>query len=320
MHYDVFNGDADGILSLVQLRLLAPREAVLVTGVKRDISLLQRVSAAAGDTVQVLDISLEQNLLPLQRLLQQDVAVDYIDHHRAGEIPQSPLLTTHIDLSADTCTALIVDKLLDGQQRLWAIAAAFGDNMLTAARRLAVTLALNDTDTAFLQQLGTLINYNAYGNKVAELHIDPATLFRQLVGYHSPWALRDDFSSPYYVLQAAYARDMQQLSALMPAHNDDVLLLYRLPDAPWAKRISGVLGNQLANANPDKAIAIVTDNPDSTLMISLRAPLNNRQGAGTLCSRFVSGGGRAAAAGINTLPAQQLALFRESVIAYYARG
>lgn len=320
MHYDVFNGDADGILSLVQLRLLAPREAVLVTGVKRDISLLQRVSAAAGDTVQVLDISLEQNLLPLQRLLQQDVTVDYIDHHRAGEIPQSPLLTTHIDLSADTCTALIVDKLLDGQQRLWAIAAAFGDNMLTAARRLAATLALNDTDTAFLQQLGTLINYNAYGNKVAELHIDPATLFRQLVGYHSPWALRDDFSSPYYVLQAAYARDMQQLSALMPAHNDDVLLLYRLPDAPWAKRISGVMGNQLANANPDKAIAIVTDNPDSTLMISLRAPLNNRQGAGTLCSRFTSGGGRAAAAGINTLPAQQLAQFLESVIAYYARS
>ncbi|MDN5370848.1 MAG: hypothetical protein PWP74_2156 [Shewanella sp.] len=318
MHYDVFNGDADGILSLVQLRLLAPREAVLVTGVKRDISLLQRVSAAAGDTVQVLDISLEQNLLPLQRLLQQDVTVDYIDHHRAGEIPQSPLLTTHIDLSADTCTALIVDKLLDGQQRLWAIAAAFGDNMLTAARRLAATLALNDTDTAFLQQLGTLINYNAYGNKVAELHIDPATLFRQLVGYHSPWALRDDFSSPYYVLQAAYARDMQQLSALMPAHNDDVLLLYRLPDAPWAKRISGVMGNQLANANPDKAIAIVTDNPDSTLMISLRAPLNNRQGAGTLCSRFTSGGGRAAAGGINALPVQQLAQFRESVIAYYA--
>lgn len=320
MHYDVFNGDADGILSLVQLRLLAPREAVLVTGVKRDISLLQRVTAAAGDTVQVLDISLEQNLLPLQRLLQQDVTVDYIDHHRAGEIPQSPLLTTHIDLSADTCTALIVDKLLDGQQRLWAIAAAFGDNMLTAARRLAATLALNDTDTAFLQQLGTLINYNAYGNKVAELHIDPATLFRQLVGYHSPWALREDFSSPYYVLQAAYAGDMQQLSALMPAHNDDVLLLYQLPDAPWAKRISGVMGNQLANANPDKAIAIVTDNPDSTLMISLRAPLNNRQGAGTLCSRFATGGGRAAAAGINTLPAQQLAQFRESVIAYYARS
>ena len=41
--YDVFNGDADGICSLVQLRLAEPRESTLVTGVKRDINLLTQV-------------------------------------------------------------------------------------------------------------------------------------------------------------------------------------------------------------------------------------------------------------------------------------
>jgi hypothetical protein len=41
--YDVFNGDADGICALHQLRLANPRDAVLLTGVKRDIALLQRV-------------------------------------------------------------------------------------------------------------------------------------------------------------------------------------------------------------------------------------------------------------------------------------
>ncbi|PUE05199.1 MAG: acetyltransferase, partial [Candidatus Sedimenticola endophacoides] len=48
MDYDVFNGDADGICALLQLRREEPREAVLVTGVKRDIALLERVDAGAG--------------------------------------------------------------------------------------------------------------------------------------------------------------------------------------------------------------------------------------------------------------------------------
>ena len=44
-YYDVFNGDADGLCSLHQLRLDEPRDSVLVTGAKRDIELLQRVVA-----------------------------------------------------------------------------------------------------------------------------------------------------------------------------------------------------------------------------------------------------------------------------------
>ncbi len=45
--FDVFNGDADGICALLQLRLANPLESILVTGVKRDIRLLQRVDAVA---------------------------------------------------------------------------------------------------------------------------------------------------------------------------------------------------------------------------------------------------------------------------------
>ena len=42
--YDVFNGDADGICALLQLRLAAPADSTLITGVKRDIDLLKPVS------------------------------------------------------------------------------------------------------------------------------------------------------------------------------------------------------------------------------------------------------------------------------------
>ena len=59
--FDVFNGDADGICALHQLRLAQPRDAVLVTGVKRDTALLQRIAAAPGDHITVLDIPLDRN-------------------------------------------------------------------------------------------------------------------------------------------------------------------------------------------------------------------------------------------------------------------
>ncbi|MGB1439695.1 MAG: DHH family phosphoesterase, partial [Luminiphilus sp.] len=43
--------------------------------------------------------------------------------------------------------------------------------------------------------------------------------------------------------------------------------------------------------------------------VSVRAPLANRTGADTVCRQFATGGGRAAAAGINLLPANSLDRF-----------
>jgi hypothetical protein len=54
--YDIFNGDAAGICALLQLRKAEPKNARLVTRVKRDINLLHGVVAAEGDQITVLDI------------------------------------------------------------------------------------------------------------------------------------------------------------------------------------------------------------------------------------------------------------------------
>ena len=59
-YYDVFNGDADGICALHQMRLAQPLQSTLVTGVKRDISLLKKVNAEQDDQILVLDISLDK--------------------------------------------------------------------------------------------------------------------------------------------------------------------------------------------------------------------------------------------------------------------
>ena len=66
--YDIFNGDADGLCALQQLRLEEPREAELVTGVKRDIRLVERVQTRAGDELTVLDVSLKSNADALRRV------------------------------------------------------------------------------------------------------------------------------------------------------------------------------------------------------------------------------------------------------------
>jgi hypothetical protein len=42
-NYDLFNGDADGICALIQLRLAHPKESILITGIKRDIKLLKNL-------------------------------------------------------------------------------------------------------------------------------------------------------------------------------------------------------------------------------------------------------------------------------------
>jgi hypothetical protein len=87
MHYDVYNGDADGICSIVQLRLAQPRQSVFVTGAKRDVALLDRVHATQGDSVTVLDVSADTNRAAHERLVRDGAAVEYFDHHFAGDAP-----------------------------------------------------------------------------------------------------------------------------------------------------------------------------------------------------------------------------------------
>jgi hypothetical protein len=91
------------------------------------------------------------------------------------------------------------------------------------------------------------------------------------------------------------------------------------PNEAWARRSSGVFSNELANGSPARAHAVITQRADGTYLVSVRAPLLNKTGASELCSRFPTGGGREAAAGINNLPADQLDLFVSTFTDFYTR-
>ncbi|EEX93452.1 hypothetical protein VIOR3934_09208 [Vibrio orientalis CIP 102891 = ATCC 33934] len=317
MHFDVFNGDADGIIALLQLRLAEPKPSTLVTGVKRDIQLLAKLSVSAEDSVTALDISMEKNKTGLEKILSAGAKVFYADHHKSGDIPQHENLTAHIDLDANTCTALIIDELLAGCYHTWAITAAYGDNLIAKADQLASKAGLSVEQQVQLKELGTLINYNGYGSKLDDLHFDPAVLFQELLAYDDPFAVIADQDSPFHVLQSAYQQDMDKALAIEPQYQSATLGLFELPNEASSRRISGVYGNLLANQSPDSAHAVLTENRDGTYTVSLRAPLKNKQGAGDICAQFPSGGGRAAAAGINALPKEQLTAFIDAVEKHY---
>ncbi|CAM3784948.1 hypothetical protein VA7868_01976 [Vibrio aerogenes CECT 7868] len=318
MHFDIFNGDADGILSLLQLRKAHPQDSVLVTGVKRDIRLLDTVDVSDGDTLTVLDISMEKNQQGLHRLLPQAKQIFYADHHKSGDIPVSDKLEAHIDLDANICTALIVDRYLQGQYHSWAITAAFGDNLNAVAQRLSSLAGYSSEEAKQLEELGILLNYNGYGHHLDDLHYHPAELYQLLMEYESPFEVISDLSSPFYSLRTGYQSDFQAVSELMPVYNSRYLSVIELPDAVFSRRISGVFGNYLANEFPDRAHIILTRNEDTSFRISLRAPLNNKQGAGDICSDFPTGGGRAAAAGVNALPEHILERFIARTESYYS--
>ena len=131
----------------------------------------------------------------------------------------------------------------------------------------------------------------------------PEALFRTLLDARDPRAfVRDD---PLFArIDRARQQDMAQAATLAPAHRLRGALVYILPDAPWARRIRGILGNELARREPALAHAILTPDADGDFVASVRAPRSQPVGADALCRQFASGGGRMAAAGIGRLAAR----------------
>ncbi len=318
-HYDVFNGDADGICALTQMRNAQPVDSTLVTGVKRDISLLKQVDAQAGDVVTVLDVSLDKNRDALVSVLDAGASVFYCDHHFAGEIPESEHLTALINTEPDVCTSILVNGYLEGAFVEWAVVGAFGDNLFDSAERLARPLGLAEDKLSRLKDLGTYINYNGYGATLDDLHFEPAELYRLVSAHASPFGFMADSREDFERLETGYRDDMASAAARQPEQASEASAVIILPNESWARRVSGVYSNDLANDNPERAHAVLTEKANGNYLVSVRAPLSNKTGADELCMRFPTGGGRKAAAGINDLPADMLGDFMDQFDDFYRR-
>ena len=302
--YDIFNGDADGLCALHQLRLAEPRDAALVTGVKRDIELLAGLTPARGDEIAVFDVSLETNRPHLMRMLEAGVRCRYFDHHFAGAIPRHPLLDAHIDAAPSVCTSLIVDRYLRGRHRAWAVVAAFGDNLREAALAAAAGLRLPPEDLEMLRELGECLNYNAYGESLEDLHFHPAELYRRLRPYTDPLEFARQ-GREFETLRRAYREDMARARALPLQEARRCCVAVFMPEEAWCRRISGTLANELSQHHAGRAVALLVRSGKG-YRVSLRAPRDSGSGIDAVARAFASGGGRKAAAGIHLLPEQDV--------------
>ena len=319
MNYiDCFNGDADGICALTQIRLRNPVESELVTGVKRDINLVSKVTASSGDIVTVLDVSFDKNRVDVERVISEGAEVFYCDHHYVGETVEHPRLECLINTSPNVCTSMLVNQKLKGRYLAWAVVGAFGDNLSRSAKELAKPLDLNSEQLSDLQKLGVYLNYNGYGAEIEDLYFHPADLFRCVSKHSNPQVFMQDDKQTFETLETGYQADMQNASSIAPTVDQQNVAVFQLPNAAWARRVSGVYGNELANQHPARAHAVLTEKPNGNLLVSVRAPLNNKRGADKICRQFPSGGGRAAAAGINDLPADQLNKFIDTISNFYS--
>ena len=306
-----FNGDADGLCALQQLRLAgasaAERAATLITGVKRDIALLGRVERGGrGDDCTVLDISLDVNRAGLLALLETGVAGPLLRSPLRWRHPAGREAGAHIDLQPERvhehARRSVPGTDVQGAGRSPAPSATACP---TRGGRWPGGRALRRRRPSAAQELGVAVNYNAYGETIADLHVPPVELADEMLGLRRPAGVRrrvgrvpqagrrlsrrHGAGAPARAVAPGPGRD--RLSAAGPA---------------WARRASGTLANDLAKANAGSAVAIVSSKTDGGYLVSVRVPRDGTTSAEEFCREFPTGGGRRTAAGINNLPAEAL--------------
>ncbi|MDA0236899.1 MAG: DHH family phosphoesterase [Proteobacteria bacterium] len=301
---DIFNGDADGLCGITQLRLAQPKKSSVITGVKRDNALLEQVMLFGVSQVTVVDISLHTNRDALSKTLAAGCMVEWFDHHHPGEIPNHPNLIAHIETHPNVCSSLIINTHLNGRFQNWAITGAFGDNLDQSARELAASGSLSIKSIEVLQELGNCINYNSYGESVEDLHYHPEELYCLMQQFDEPMSMVAE-TEVLQALKTYYNEDLSRARKVLTQTVNENVAIVVLPNTKWSRRINGIYANELANNFPKRAHAILVEK-EKGYTVSIRAPKSNPTHAQQVALKFDTGGGRHAAAGIQHLPTDQL--------------
>lgn len=300
MNYDIFNGDADGITSLLQLHLENPITSKKITGVKRDTALIKKIRPKPGDNVRVLDIGLDKNFNEIKKILEKEVNVFYADHHKCKKLLSYENLSMHLKTDKNYCTSLIISELLDKKFHLWAIVGAFGDNLIEKANYESKIMNLSVEEYNQLRSLGFILNYNSYGKNLKDLLIHPASLFNLLLKFENPFEVFAKKDSIYYQIKSQYLSDIKNLSFEEVIYENSHCKVIELPNESWSRRVIGPYCNRLCNSDRERAHAVIIKNDDETYMVSIRSSSQYFKRASEIAVRF-GGGGRELAAGIDNL-------------------
>jgi len=159
---------------------------------------------------------------------------------------------------------------------------------------------LNSTQIQDLKKIGELLNYNAYGSTIDDLHFHPADILERMKPYADPLLFMQS-ENVINDLEAGHQADFRIIKEVEWITPNIVCL----PDEQWARRVIGDFAYQLVREEPDKDFAVLLTMGEN-YQISIRTSTKNNKNAGEFCLQFPTGGGRSAAAGINVLPATLL--------------
>lgn len=154
-----------------------------------------------------------------------------------------------------------------------------------------------------LRELGELVNYNAYGSTVEDLHFHPSQLYTILSAYPDPMSFLEDRPEALNILRAGYHSDWDIAEQAREIDISNAGQILSLPASPASNRISGLFANALVDEDPDKAFAILThlDPEVGGYRVSVRAPSTRKTQAADQFAKAYGGGGRVKAAGIDHL-------------------
>ena len=172
---------------------------------------------------------------------------------------------------------------------------------------LAATLGLGRAEVEALRELGTDLNYGSFGETEADVLMPAIETYRLVSRYRDPLQLGGE----PFVAQLARERraDLQRLEGMAPRLSGPFADAYVLPDAPWSRRVMGTFANDLANAIPGRAHAVLVPNSRGGYAASVRSPGGAGPSAAQFCHLYPGGGGRARAAGLDHLAPEQLEQF-----------
>ncbi len=315
----VFNGDADGLISQHLMMLSGVEPTLRVTGLKRQIVLLERLPPLENANLHVFDISLDANRAALDRLLEKPgIRVAWFDHHEPGSLPVSPQFQAHILNARGTCTALLVHAAIRGSDPRWAAMAAFGDNIPEAAEALLRSAGASDDEASALREAGELMNYNAYGEDESDVLFHPDSVAERLIPFRDPLEFIRD-GGLFDSLRRQFREDEIQARGLAPHRERNSARLYLLPAAPWARRLGATFANRAVRENPGMAVSVLHPLKDGSYQVSIRSPRGREHfpAASDLAREFPGGGGRTLAAGINRLEAADLGRFEQRFFDFY---
>ena len=162
------------------------------------------------------------------------------------------------------------------------------------------------------------INYNSYGEDLSDLFYHPDVLYQQLQQYDSPFDFLQEDRNVLHTLETGYKADFAKAKTSPYLFQSDESAVILFDNEKWARRISGVYINDLANRYPKRAHAVITENTTGVCTVSIRRPLERETlPADQLARQFQSGGGRKSAAGINALPVDRVDSFIETFKAHF---